>query len=179
MMFHTAAFILGFLPVCVAGFFMLGRFYGTKGALHWLLACNLFFYAWWNPAHVPLLAASVAGNYLIAWKLRHTGAARSWLAAGVAANLALLGWFKYASFLLHIAVPDAPALHITLPLAISFFTFQQIMFLVDSARGRPGTSPRAALCGLRHILSLSDRRSDRQARRNHPATQRAGHGTPA
>jgi alginate O-acetyltransferase complex protein AlgI len=63
MMFHTVAFILGFLPVCMAGFFLLGRFYGTRGALHWLLACNLFFYAWWNPAHVPLLAASVAGNY--------------------------------------------------------------------------------------------------------------------
>jgi alginate O-acetyltransferase complex protein AlgI len=135
MMFHTVAFILGFLPVCVAGFFLLGRFYGTSVALGWLVACNLFFYAWWNPAHVPLLAASVLGNYAIAWKLRHTEATRAWLAAGVVANLVLLGWFKYADFLLQIAAPSAPALHITLPLAISFFTFQQIMFLVDTARG--------------------------------------------
>jgi alginate O-acetyltransferase complex protein AlgI len=148
MMFHTVAFILGFLPVCVTGFFALGRFFGAKGALRWLLACNLFFYAWWNPAHLPLLAASVVGNYMIAHKLRHTSANRAWLAAGVAANLALLGWFKYADFLLHIAVPAAPALHITLPLAISFFTFQQIMFLVDTARagsvGLPPALPYAA-----------------------------------
>jgi D-alanyl-lipoteichoic acid acyltransferase DltB (MBOAT superfamily) len=56
------------------------------------------------------------------------------MATGVTADLLLLGWFKYAGFLLHTVVPDAPALHIFLPLAISFFTFQQIMFLVDSAR---------------------------------------------
>jgi alginate O-acetyltransferase complex protein AlgI len=148
MMFHTVPFILGFLPVCVAGFFVLGRFYGTTGALRWLLACNVFFYAWWTPAHVPLLAASVTGNYFIAWKLRHCLAARAWLAAGIAANLAVLGWFKYADFLLHIAAPAAPALHVTLPLAISFFTFQQIMFLVDTARsagpGLPSLLPYAA-----------------------------------
>jgi alginate O-acetyltransferase complex protein AlgI len=135
MLFHTVAFILGFLPVCVAGFFLFGRFFSNTMALCWLVACNLFFYAWWNPAYVPLLAASVLGNYAIAWQLRHTSSLRPWLAAGVAANLALLGWFKYADFLLHIVAPTAPALHITLPLAISFFTFQQIMFLVDTAHG--------------------------------------------
>ncbi len=135
MMFHTVAFIIAFLPLCVAGFFLLGRFYGNTAALAWLIACNLFFYAWWNPAHLPLLIASVVGNFAIAWKLRHTPAPRAWLIAGIAANLALLGWFKYADFLLHIAAPSAPALHIALPLAISFFTFQQIMFLVDTARG--------------------------------------------
>jgi alginate O-acetyltransferase complex protein AlgI len=148
MMFHTVPFILGFLPVCVAGFFAFGRFYGVTGAWSWLIGCNLFFYAWWNPAHVPLLVASVVGNYAIALKLRHTAAAQAWLTAGVAANLALLGWFKYADFLLHIAVPAAPALHIALPLAISFFTFQQIMFLVDTARaggvGLPPLLPYAA-----------------------------------
>jgi alginate O-acetyltransferase complex protein AlgI len=125
MMFHTNAFILGFLPVCVVGFFVLGRLYGATSALRWLIASNLFFYAWWNPAHVPLLVASVLGNYGIALRLRHSDATRAWLAGGIVANLALLGWFKYADFLLHIVVPAAPALHITLPLAISFFTFQQ------------------------------------------------------
>jgi alginate O-acetyltransferase complex protein AlgI len=147
MMFHTVAFILGFLPFCVAGFFLAGRYCGSTAALGWLVGCNLFFYAWWNPAHLPLLAASVAGNYAIAWRLRHTNATRAWLAAGIAANLALLAWFKYADFLLHIAAPSAPGLHITLPLAISFFTFQQIMFLVDTARGggvRPSLLPYSA-----------------------------------
>src|SRR4051794_34537114 len=101
MMFHTVAFILGFLPVCVVGFFVFGRFRGMTAALRWLLACNLFFYAWWNPAHLPLLATSVLGNHAVAWKLQHTGARRAWLAAGVGTNLALLGWFKYADFALH------------------------------------------------------------------------------
>ena len=63
---------------------------------------------------------------------RHA-AARIWLIGGVGFNLALLGWFKYADFLLHLAAPHARRSGIVLPLAISFFTFQQIMFLVDSA----------------------------------------------
>jgi alginate O-acetyltransferase complex protein AlgI len=68
------------------------------------------------------------------------------LTAGIALNLSVLGWFKYAGFLLHIVSPGAPALHITLPLAISFFTFQQIMYLVDTARPRmhPGQTGGAA-----------------------------------
>ena len=61
---------------------------------------------------------------------------RTWLAAGIAINLMLLGWFKYADFLLHIVAPNATPLNVTLPLAISFFTFQQIMFLVDTGRAR-------------------------------------------
>lgn len=134
MLFHTTAFILGFLPVCLAGFFTLGRFCGATWALRWLIASSLFFYAWWNPRHLPLLIGSVVLNHMIARKLRHTSKPRAWLAAGITLNLAFLGWFKYADFLLHIVAPNAPALNITLPLAISFFTFQQVMFLVDTSR---------------------------------------------
>jgi alginate O-acetyltransferase complex protein AlgI len=134
MMFHTTTFILGFLPVCLMGFFTLGHFCKLPWALRWLLMCSLFFYAWWNPQHLVLLVGSVALNHTIARKIQHTDVARAWLTAGIALNLAVLGWFKYADFLLHIAAPQAPGLTITLPLAISFFTFQQIMFLVDTAR---------------------------------------------
>ena len=144
MMFHTTSFILGFLPICVTGFFAFGRFYGTRWALRWLVTCSLFFYAWWNPEHLILLIGSVALNHTIARKIRHTSTPRAWLTAGIALNLALLGWFKYADFLLHIVAPNTPALHITLPLAISFFTFQQIMFLVDTAQpilACPDTDP--------------------------------------
>jgi alginate O-acetyltransferase complex protein AlgI len=125
MMFHTTTFILGFLPCCLAGFFLLGHFYTALWALRWLVACNLLFYVWWNPEHLPLLVGSVGLNYAIARKLQHTQSPRAWLIAGVSLNLAVLGWFKYADFLLHIVVPEAPVLKITLPLAISFFTFQQ------------------------------------------------------
>jgi alginate O-acetyltransferase complex protein AlgI len=140
MLFHTTPFLLGFLPVCLVGFFTLGRFQPTNWPLCWLVACSLFFYAWWNPAHLGLLVGSIALNYAIGRKLCRTADPRAWLTAGIALNLALLGWFKYADFLLHILAPDAPALGITLPLAISFFTFQQIMFLVDTASG-PRTPP--------------------------------------
>ena len=136
MMFHSIPFILGFLPICLAGFFAMGRYCGSKAALSWLVLADLGFYGWWNPRYLPLLAASVIGNYLLAGRLRRSTRTRCWLAAGVAANLALLGWFKYADFLMHTVVPSAPGLNITLPLAISFFTFQQIMFLIDTAGDR-------------------------------------------
>lgn len=146
MMFHSTVFILAFLPVSLAGFFTLGHFLGTDWALRWLVAASLFFYGWWNPGHLPLLAGSILANHVLGWKLRHTHHPRRWLTLGVILNLLLLGWFKYADFLLRIVLPDAPGLGITLPLAISFFTFQQIMFLVDTSR-RPhktGLLPYAA-----------------------------------
>lgn len=131
MMFHTATFILGFLPIFLVGLFALRR-YGTTGALIWVLACSLVFYAWWNPWHLPLLLGSVAVNYRIANRLRSSSNAGAWLAGGVGMNLCVLGWFKYADFLLHSIDPERSATVISLPLAISFFTFQQIMFLVDT-----------------------------------------------
>jgi D-alanyl-lipoteichoic acid acyltransferase DltB (MBOAT superfamily) len=134
MLFHSPSFILGFLPVCLAGFFTLGQVAGATGALVWLTAASLVFYGWWNPAFLPLLIGSVLVNHAIAWKIRHSAVPQRWMAAGVALNLAVPGWFKYADFMLHIVVPAAPSLGITLPLAISFFTFQQIMVLVDTAQ---------------------------------------------
>jgi alginate O-acetyltransferase complex protein AlgI len=140
MLFNSPEFILGFLPLALGGFFLAGRVVGPRAALVWLLAADLAFYGWWNPYYVPLLAGSVGVNYVLGRRILRLAqadqpcAARLWLIGGVGFNLALLGWFKYADFLLHLAVPHAPALGIVLPLAISFFTFQQIMFLVDSAR---------------------------------------------
>lgn len=134
MMFHSVGFILGFLPVCLLGFFIFGRLAGGAWSLRWLIAANMLFYAWWDPAQTPILILSVIGNYAVGRKIADTRAPRSWMAGGIAANLLLLGWFKYANFFLHIAMPGAAPLTVTLPLGISFFTFQQIMFLADTAR---------------------------------------------
>jgi D-alanyl-lipoteichoic acid acyltransferase DltB (MBOAT superfamily) len=125
----------------MGGFFLTGRFLGETWALRWLLAASLFFYAWWNPAHLSLLIGSIAVNYAIARQIRGSAHRQIWLTAGLMLNLGLLGWFKYADFLLHAVWPAAPRLDITLPLAISFFTFQQIMFLVDTTR-TPAQLPR-------------------------------------
>jgi D-alanyl-lipoteichoic acid acyltransferase DltB (MBOAT superfamily) len=135
MLFNSPEFVLGFLPVALIGFFLAGRVGGTRWALCWLVAASLFFYGWWNPKFVLLLAGSILANYLIAERIRQR-ASRRWLIAGVTANLVLLGWFKYANFMIHgVLRLDTPELDIFLPLAISFFTFQQIMFLVESYRG--------------------------------------------
>jgi alginate O-acetyltransferase complex protein AlgI len=145
MLFNTQLFVLGFLPLTLSGFFMLGRFSGRQWALHWLVAASLVFYGWWAPAFTLLLIASMTANFRLGrhiLELRSSGCERKagcWLAAGVAANLAVLGWFKYALFMRQILVDvggiDLPTLNIFLPLAISFFTFQQILFLTDCRRG--------------------------------------------
>jgi alginate O-acetyltransferase complex protein AlgI len=139
MLFNTPQFVLGFLPLALAGFFLAGRAGGTRWALWWLVAASLFFYGWWNPKFVLLLAGSILVNYWfgqLILALTRSGrprAARRWLIAGVATNLALLGWFKYANFLIDgVLRLHTPELDIFLPLAISFFTFQQIMFLTES-----------------------------------------------
>lgn len=137
MLFHTTAFILGFLPVCLTGFFLIGRYRGSTWALFWIIAASLFFYAWWSPMQLPLLVGSVLANYAIAHRSRRSSLPHRWLITGVTLNLLVLAWFKYADFLLHIVAPNAAKLSIALPLAISFFTFQQIMFLVDTVRAGP------------------------------------------
>ncbi|HVY18046.1 MAG TPA: MBOAT family O-acyltransferase [Rhodopila sp.] len=143
MLFPSPVFLIGFLPVTLAGFLVINRFACRGAALAWLVAASLAFYGWWNPWHLPLLAGSILVNHAIVGRIRASACPRRWLVAGLALNLGLLGWFKYADFLLHIARPAAPSLGIILPLAISFFTFQQVMFLVDAARDP--AQPRPAL----------------------------------
>jgi alginate O-acetyltransferase complex protein AlgI len=134
MLFNSPEFVLGFLPLALAGFFLAGRVGGTRWALGWLVSASLFFYGWWNPKFVLLLAGSILGNYAVAQQIRQHRS-KSLLATGIIANLALLGWFKYANFLIHdVLRVNAPELNIFLPLAISFFTFQQIMYLVETFR---------------------------------------------
>lgn len=138
MLFNSLQFLLGFLPTVLAGFILLSHFNRTRLAGLWLTCASLFFYGWWNPLYLPLLLGSMVFNYLLGGALlRKPG--RMLLAFGVAANVLLLGYFKYAGFLvdsadqlmgLEWAIPS-----IVLPLAISFFTFQQIAYLVDAHGG--------------------------------------------
>ncbi len=137
MLFNSYDYLLWFLPGTVAVFFLLGR--RPFAAQAWLTVASLLFYGWWNPAHLPLILGSIVFNFAIAQWLR-TGARRAVLAFGIAANLALLGVFKYADFFATNAARlagDAPRLlHLALPLGISFFTFTQIAYLVDVHRRR-------------------------------------------
>ena len=141
MLFNSPIFILGFLPITLLLFLALRRT-GGRGPMWLLLAASLAFYGWWDWRFLPLLLGSICGNHLLAGRILAAGsrlAARRWLVAGIAANLALLGWFKYAMFVAGVlgdlsghAVSVGTVL---LPIGISFFTFKQIAYLVDVHRG--------------------------------------------
>jgi D-alanyl-lipoteichoic acid acyltransferase DltB (MBOAT superfamily) len=137
MLFNTKLFILAFLPVAISGYVCVGRL-GRRAALAWLLACSLVFYGCWKPVFVVLLLFSIAVNFWLGTQLRR---GPSWLVLGLVVNLALLGFFKYANFLASLLGLAPPFGGILLPLGISFFTFQQIMYLVDTYRGDIQTPP--------------------------------------
>lgn len=143
MLFNSYFFILVFLPVTLLVFFALGRNGGRRVAVGWLVAASLFFYGWWNPAYLGLIIASILFNYSVGTILgnerRRPTTRKGALMVGIAANLAVLAYYKYANFFfqnLNAAMGTGYDLTgIILPLGISFFTFTQIAFLVDAYRG--------------------------------------------
>ncbi|MEL6919561.1 MAG: MBOAT family O-acyltransferase [Pseudomonadota bacterium] len=145
MLFNSLTFVFLFLPITLAGYYLLIWLGLRRWVFLFLVAASLTFYALWNPPYVLLLIASVLGNYLFGlWieRVRETGPGRV-LALGVIANLAVLGWFKYANFFVDNVNALGGSFHlerIILPLAISFYTFQQIAFLADVARNQVRTS---------------------------------------
>ncbi len=137
MLFHTQAFLLAFLPVTVAAYYALA---GRPQARRWaVVLASLVFYGYWDWRLVPLLVLSVAINWGLSL-LPPRLTLRTVVALGVSANLAVLAFFKYADFLAGSAAALIGLKHdpygIVLPLGISFFTFQQISYLVDLGRGQ-------------------------------------------
>ena len=138
MLFNSHIFIFLFLPITLLGFFTLGSRGYYRIALAWLILASLFFYGWWNPIYLSLLILSILCNYTLGQGLNRYRN-KTILILGISANLALLGYYKYANFF----IANVNSLFgssyyidtILLPLAISFFTFQQIAYLVDSYRG--------------------------------------------
>ncbi|MDA0339719.1 MAG: hypothetical protein O2910_07775 [Proteobacteria bacterium] len=140
MLFSSLEFIFVFLPIVVLGYVLAGRAFSGDGAI----AAPLFFYGWWNWLLLPLIVLSILFNFGIGVLLSRTevGAKRrkfsAWLVFGVATNLLVLGYFKYANFfvdnLQQIPGVTLQLAEILLPIGISFFTFQQIAYLVDARR---------------------------------------------
>ncbi|MEX2649570.1 MAG: MBOAT family protein [Alphaproteobacteria bacterium] len=140
MLFNSYVFLGIFLPATLV-LFVVARRRGYRSTLALVTIASFAFYGWWNVAYVPLLAGSIVGNWVLGSAIR--GRSAPWrgrlVAFGIAANLVLLGTFKYATFLADnlealfgVRPPIGP---IELPLAISFFTFLQIAYLVDEYRG--------------------------------------------
>ena len=142
MLFHSYSFLFVFLPVVWIGFYVAQRAHRGRATVLWLFLSSLVFYAWWYPPYLLLLLLSLAMNLGFGGLLGRDRWRRRWvLAAGVGANLALIGWFKYAAFGAQVwsQLTGRPVAidAVALPLAISFFTFQQIGYLVDRYRGLP------------------------------------------
>lgn len=143
MLFNSLEFIFIFLPLTLAGYYLLLKLDLRDWVFLFLVFASLIFYSVWNPAYVFLLLGSVLANYVVGLFVhKQKIAARSTgllLGIGVLINLAVLGWFKYANFFVDTAnVATGSSFHletILLPLAISFYTFQQIAYLVDVSRG--------------------------------------------
>src|SRR5712692_6458388 len=100
MLFNSYQFILFFLPLTLAIFYILGQFSRTS-ALRWLIFASLAFYAWWRPLNVAIIVPSVLINFLLARRLQRHGAdeqnrhaSKLTLVAGIAFNVAFLGYFK-------------------------------------------------------------------------------------
>ncbi|MDJ0511235.1 MAG: MBOAT family protein [Crocosphaera sp.] len=143
MLFNSYEFIFLFLPIVVLGFFTLSRFRSRLLSIGWLVAASLFFYGYWNPKYLLLILASIIFNYylgnLINQQTKNKSFASQLLLIGIVVNLGCIGYFKYAHFfvnnlniLLGNNFLNFNLENIILPLGISFFTFQQIAYLVDS-----------------------------------------------
>jgi alginate O-acetyltransferase complex protein AlgI len=152
VLFNSYEFLFFFFPAVLLGFFVIGRQQPAWAAAFLALA-SVFFYAWWSIKALPLMLGSIGFNYLmghliapdaLAMAASDTKIKRMLMQFAVAVNLLVLGAFKYADFFMvnlnavFAAFGQTPwaALNWILPIGISFYTFTQIAYLVDSWRGK-------------------------------------------
>jgi alginate O-acetyltransferase complex protein AlgI len=148
MLFNSYQFIFAFLPIVFLGFFVIARFSRTWAA-GWLVAASLFFYGYWTLRALPLLLGSIVVNYVFGMRLapeagRSDRARKGLLTLAIAVDLGVLAYFKYANFFVANLNIALDAMHATpvsmaavlLPIGISFFTFTQIAYLVDTYQGK-------------------------------------------
>ncbi|MEA2018887.1 MAG: MBOAT family protein [Campylobacterota bacterium] len=143
MLFNSYEFIFAFLPITFIIYFYLNHKKLTEASKGFLVFSSLFFYSWWNIAYLPLIISSMLFNYVIGNSLNnkeghHRFSKKLILTFGIISNITLLGYFKYMDFFIDninlVSDSNIPTLDLALPLAISFFTFQQISYLVDRYR---------------------------------------------
>lgn len=141
MLFNSFSFLFVFLPVTAVGFFLIARTSHLKAA-GWLAIASLIFYAWSSLEYIPLLLASIIFNYVVGSRIAHAKleTRKKWLVFGLTVDLGLLAYFKYADFFVSsinaVVAAELPSLQIILPVGISFFTFTQIAYLVDTYQGK-------------------------------------------
>lgn len=141
--FCSYEFIFAFLPLTLLGLILLGHWGKHRAAIALARSGIAAFYGWWNPPYLALFIVSIVLNLLLGrWLVKslqgEPGQRRLFLAIDIAANLGIIGSFKYANFFVdNLTVVGGTDYHlatIILPLTISFFTFQKITFLIDAYR---------------------------------------------
>ena len=149
MLFNSYEFIFAFLPITLLGYFIFNRFHKNSIAKGWLVLCSLFFYGYFNFSYLWIIITSIVVNYLISFYFEKnktsskTVLRKVLFGFGLALNIGLLFFYKYLDFIFdtvgNIFNSDPIHLGLILPLGISFFTFQQVSFLIDSYRGQAKT----------------------------------------
>ena len=143
-MFTYFEYIIIFIPVVIAAYFLLNARGLHRPAMYFLIGASLLFYGFWKPIFVPLLLISIIVNFAVGSALigRAPGGLqkKSIIIAGLCFNIGLLGYFKYTNFFIQninlLFGSDIGPMKILLPLGISFYTFLQISFIVDCYRGK-------------------------------------------
>ena len=143
MLFNSYIYIFLFLPLVFIIYFYHIHKRLCEGSKAFLIVASLFFYSYWNICYLPLMLFSILFNFTLAKNIsalneEKTISKKSLLFFGISVNLGLLAYYKYTDFFLDnlntIFGTQIELLHLALPLAISFYTFQQIAYLVDSYR---------------------------------------------
>ena len=141
MLFNSVEFLLYFMPVVFVGFFVLGRT-SQQGAIAWLAVASIFFYGYWSLFALPIMVASICVNYFVGTRIsnKNFGHRKALLTLAIICNLAALVYFKYANFFIEntnvirqfLGLDELDSVNIALPIGISFFTFTQIAYLIDT-----------------------------------------------
>lgn len=138
MLFNSIEYLFFFLPLVFGVNFFLNKKGLFTQAKVFLIAASLFFYAWWNPVYLPIMLSSILFNYFLSLGIQKYRS--KWLLSlALAGDVGLLIYYKYADFLIEnvnaVFGTQVPLLHLLLPLAISFYTFQAIAYQVDCYKG--------------------------------------------
>ena len=143
MLFNSPIFLLIFLPITLIGFYALASWASRGAALTFLLIACLVFYAYSSLFNFVVFVSSVIANFAFGFAIAYSRKnSRTWLVGGIVLNLSLIGYFKYAGLIVttfdQIASASFVIPHIALPVGISFYTFEQISYLLETREsGRP------------------------------------------
>jgi len=136
MLFNSQIFIFIFLPLVLAGWYILNHFKRYNIALVFLVGMSLWFYGYFNPKYLLIIVTSIVINYLISFLIKKAPKQKKvWFILGLIFNIGILGYYKYFDFMIGninaVFKTDFALKHILLPLGISFFTLQQISYIID------------------------------------------------